>query len=78
MQGLYGIYFAFVNTITYSVAAHVFDFPAILTARRSLACQHLSTIVFLLISVVQQLGVAANLIDIHQMGRRVMAACGHA
>jgi hypothetical protein len=43
-----------------------------------LACQHLGTIRFLLISIVQQPGVGCDFVNVHSMGRRVVTTGGHA
>ena len=76
IKSLYGIYFAFVNTVTDSIHAHVFDFPAVLTAGRTFAGQHLCAILFLQISVVYGLGVGLDCFCINGMCRRMMTTGG--
>jgi hypothetical protein len=76
MQGLYGINFTFVHTVTHSVSVHVFDLPAVFASSRAFTSQHLAPVRFLLISIVQQPRVVIDFISVNQMGWRVMATCG--
>jgi hypothetical protein len=76
MQGLYGINFTFVHTVTHSVSVHVFNLPAVFTPAGTFSSQHFTPVFFLLISIVQQPRVVIDFINVNQMGWRVMATCG--